>query len=138
MRAMCCGGVKTKLQGLYRRAVEVAVDSIDFVRVALTVVHFPETRTLAADEADPEGLPATATSDYAYDPSFLLPFSVKVPSGVHDTWPCTFPDCFTISLIQLKHNHKSYKPRVIANYAIPMSSALSLSLSSFSFQRALQ
>ena len=61
------------------------LDCIDARRIAVTVTHFPESRTLAADEADEESVhscgplpPTDRTGALGYDPAFLLPFCVKV------------------------------------------------------------
>lgn len=57
----------------------------DARRIALTVVHFPDRRTLqgAANEEEPEQAaePEQALGCAAgYDPAFLLPFCVQVRS----------------------------------------------------------
>ena len=61
------------------------LDCIDARRIAVTVTHFPESRTLAADEADEESYhscgplpPTDRTGTLGYDPAFLLPFCVMV------------------------------------------------------------
>lgn len=63
-----------------RRWVAAAADAIDPRRVALTVTHFPEWRTLEADEADPDdsAIHSGGGQEHAYDPAYLLPFSLLV------------------------------------------------------------
>lgn len=80
----------------------------DVRRAALAAVHFPEQRTLAADEPSPaDELPASCDagdvpvavgvrleySEAGYDPAFMLPFSVQARclrvSGF-SVWACVF------------------------------------------------
>ena len=55
------------------------MQNIDPRRIALTVTNFPEWRTLAADEADPDdSAGGGAQQQHAYDPAYFLLFSVAV------------------------------------------------------------
>lgn len=63
-----------------RKRLVKGLDFIDSRMVAVTVTHYPESRTLAANEADdptPSGQ-GTAIGNLGYDPAYLLPFCCQV------------------------------------------------------------
>ena len=66
-----------------RRKIEAQLQKVDLALVALTVTHFPGSRTLEADEeeeteADSQDLDIAST--IGYDPAFLLRFCKEVCS----------------------------------------------------------
>ena len=52
-------------------------EAVSFDLVAVTVTHFPEARTLQADEEDDDSA-QQSTAAMAYDPAYLLPFCIQV------------------------------------------------------------
>jgi hypothetical protein len=64
---------------------------LDTRLVAITVTHFPDSRTLAADEADEEPTAAgwgTAVDTSGYDPAYLLPFCCQVIPSTREGCVC--------------------------------------------------
>jgi len=54
---------------------------VDLRLVGVTVSHFPQSRTLAADEGDEDPTPSSrgiGCSSAGYDPAYLLPFCCQV------------------------------------------------------------
>ena len=60
-----------------RQSIRAQCEAVEFDLVAVTVTHFPEARTLQADEEDEER-GSEAAASLGYDPVYFLHFCVEV------------------------------------------------------------